>query len=312
MIIFIIGLIFEIMLFGCDTGSNPPTKEVVATPTASPVAGAVSSGTKVTLATTTEGATIYYTIDESIPSATSIQYSSSIPVTAAITIKAIATKSGMNDSNVLTTQYTITSIDSAVEKTVEEFFSAQGITDLTPGYGGTFGNAHIDARNLVGLYLDSAETQPITPSTTITAGLKLYAKQNIWDEIMPGGNNVIATIYRGTYTVDLSSDENITTFVLNEYTCSGSGGGSEISGTNFRTRDGGDLMSGGSKVGTWAYIYLCRIKQGFIFQTTSGSTTTKIYMGSNATTASTVLTSYSVTIDLSDMDKNAWGIYAIK
>lgn len=77
------------------------------TPTASPAAGAVISGTAITLSTTTEDATIYYTIDGTTPTTASIQYTSPIPITTAQTIKAIAVKSGMNNSEVLTVVYTI-------------------------------------------------------------------------------------------------------------------------------------------------------------------------------------------------------------
>jgi hypothetical protein len=203
-------------------------------------------------------------------------------------------------------------INTVVMKTVEQFFIAQGISDLTPGYGNTFEQEHIDARNLVGIYLDDTETQAVTVTTTITSGLALYAKQSIWDEILPGGNNVITEIYCGTYTVDALSSESITSFTFTEYACTGTGGGSNISGTNFRTKGGGDLIDGGTKIGTWAYIYLCRVKQGFVYQITNGSTVTKLYMGVNATTNLTILSSYGVTPDLSDIDENAWGIYAIK
>ncbi|GHT95244.1 hypothetical protein FACS1894141_3500 [Spirochaetia bacterium] len=106
------ALAFGLVVMGCTpaTGSTvtitPPT---AAAPTASPAAGAVASGTTVTLSTTTDGATIYYTTDGSTPTTSSVQYSSPIPVTAALTIKAIAVKSGLTDSSVLTAAYTIAS-----------------------------------------------------------------------------------------------------------------------------------------------------------------------------------------------------------
>ncbi|MFA6383601.1 MAG: chitobiase/beta-hexosaminidase C-terminal domain-containing protein, partial [Parcubacteria group bacterium] len=79
----------------------------VATPTATPVAGTYTSAQSVTLATTTSGATIYYTLDGSTPSSFSTQYSTAIAISATITLKAIAVKSGMTDSAVLTALYTI-------------------------------------------------------------------------------------------------------------------------------------------------------------------------------------------------------------
>jgi hypothetical protein len=89
-------------------GGGPSDK--VVKPTASPAAGEVASGTEITLSTTTAGATIYYTTDDSTPSASSTEYDSdSKPViNADTTLKVIAVKTGMDDSEVLTAAYTIT------------------------------------------------------------------------------------------------------------------------------------------------------------------------------------------------------------
>jgi Chitobiase/beta-hexosaminidase C-terminal domain len=79
----------------------------VATPTFSPGAGAVLSGTTVTISTTTAGATIRYTTDGTDPGPTSTAYTTPIPVTAAVTIKAVATATGFADSAVGSATYTI-------------------------------------------------------------------------------------------------------------------------------------------------------------------------------------------------------------
>jgi hypothetical protein len=79
----------------------------VATPTADPVAGAVADESTVTLACTTAGATIYYTNDGSAPTSGSMVYSTPLVISYATTIKAIAVKAGMANSNVLTAAYTI-------------------------------------------------------------------------------------------------------------------------------------------------------------------------------------------------------------
>lgn len=83
------------------------TIAVVATPTADPVAGEVASGTEVSLSCATEGAAIYYTLDESTPTSESTLYENAIALTEAKTIKAIAVKAGMTNSAVLTAAYTI-------------------------------------------------------------------------------------------------------------------------------------------------------------------------------------------------------------
>ena len=75
-------------------------KGTVASPEFSVASGAVNSGTSVTISCATEGAKIYYTTHGTKPTAASTEYKAAISVTAAVTLKAIALKSGMNDSAV--------------------------------------------------------------------------------------------------------------------------------------------------------------------------------------------------------------------
>ena len=82
-------------------------KGTVATPAFSLASGEVDSGTEVTITCSTEGAKIYYTTDGTEPTASSTEYKAAISVTAAVTLKAIAVKSGMNDSAVASVSYTI-------------------------------------------------------------------------------------------------------------------------------------------------------------------------------------------------------------
>ena len=89
--------------------SGTPVKETVATPVFSIASGAVDSGTTVTITCGTEGAKIYYTTDGTEPTAEGTEYKSAISVTAAVTLKAIAVKSGMNNSAVASASYTISS-----------------------------------------------------------------------------------------------------------------------------------------------------------------------------------------------------------
>jgi hypothetical protein len=71
----------------------------------------VSAGTTVTLTTKANGSTvsgcdIYYTLDGSTPTKNSRYYSSGITINSDCTLKAIAYKSGYEDSEVLTASYT--------------------------------------------------------------------------------------------------------------------------------------------------------------------------------------------------------------
>ncbi len=88
----------------------------VAAPTFSPTAGTVKPGTAVTLSCATAGAEIHYTLDGSEPTASSAIYSDPIVINENTTIKAIATKEGLDASPVVTAAYVVS--DKVV--TVEE------------------------------------------------------------------------------------------------------------------------------------------------------------------------------------------------
>lgn len=88
-------------------GGDEDNREKAAAPTPSPAAGAVSYGAEITLSTTTDGASIYYTIDGNEPSTDSTLYAAPISITGATTIKAIAVKEGFTNSAVLNAEYTV-------------------------------------------------------------------------------------------------------------------------------------------------------------------------------------------------------------
>ena len=75
--------------------------------TFSPTGGTYTSIQSVTLSSATEGATVRYTTDGSIPNSSSTVYSGAIELSSTTTIKAYASKSGMTDSAVATALYTI-------------------------------------------------------------------------------------------------------------------------------------------------------------------------------------------------------------
>lgn len=79
-------------------GGVTPT-QTVATPSIS------ISSNQATITCSTSGATIYYTTNGNTPTTSSTQYSSPITLTGACTIKAIAVKSGMNNSSVASQSY---------------------------------------------------------------------------------------------------------------------------------------------------------------------------------------------------------------
>ena len=147
------------------------TVETVATPTFSPIGGTYYETQSVSLLCATDGATIYYTTDGSTPTTSSSVYSSAIPVSATTTIKAIAVKSGMNNSNVATATYTIqVPIDPTVSFATDPASVRVGNTftntinkpnDLTVTYSVTSGSQYATVDATTGEVTGVAEGQAI-------------------------------------------------------------------------------------------------------------------------------------------------------
>ena len=136
----------------------------VATPTFSPAAGAVASGTEITISCATDGATIYYTTDGSTPTTSSTAYNpaSKPTVTAATTFKAYAVKDGCTDSEVAEAAYTI-SVPTAtptISLATGTYTSAQSVT-ITCGTAGAT------------IYYTTDGTDPTTSSAEYTTAITI-------------------------------------------------------------------------------------------------------------------------------------------
>ena len=81
--------------------------EQVETPVIEPGSGQLEANTEITITCATEGATIYYTVDSSEPTAESLEYTAPIKFTEAMTLKAVAVKEGMLNSGVAEAVYTL-------------------------------------------------------------------------------------------------------------------------------------------------------------------------------------------------------------
>jgi N-acetylneuraminic acid mutarotase len=87
---------------------------LAATPTILPDGGTYTSAQSVTLADSTTGATIYYTVNGATPTTNSTQYTGAIAVPSTQTIQAIAVAPGYTSSAVASATYTINSPDYTV------------------------------------------------------------------------------------------------------------------------------------------------------------------------------------------------------
>ena len=86
-------------------------KQTVAAPTANPESGKVKKNSSVTLTTETDGAKIYYTRDGSTPTESSTLYTNPIMIVDDVTIKAVAVKYGMENSEVAEFEYQLDASD---------------------------------------------------------------------------------------------------------------------------------------------------------------------------------------------------------
>ena len=79
----------------------------VATPVIDTAAGMLSKGTQVHITTATDGASIYYTLDGTTPTASSNPYNGYVVISKAETLKAIAIKENYIDSEIASVAYTV-------------------------------------------------------------------------------------------------------------------------------------------------------------------------------------------------------------
>ena len=90
-------------------GANP----TCAAPAFSPAAGTYTQPQSVTITCATEGATIYYTTNGDNPTVNSTVYAEPISVSTDMTIKAMATASGYDNSSIATAEYSFIALDHA-------------------------------------------------------------------------------------------------------------------------------------------------------------------------------------------------------
>lgn len=199
--------------FGFYTGSGynalvlVPVMEQVATPTFSPAAGEVVSGTEVTISCATNGATVHYTVDGTDPTSSSASYSAPIIITATTTIKAIAVKDGMADSEVAAAQYTVPGSIAYDFETVAELNAL--VTSTSAEYSGYLTDAVVsfapatntaivkDATGSVMIYKSGhglKQGQTYTGAINVTAVKynSLYSEITVWDATFTGAEAAVS------------------------------------------------------------------------------------------------------------------------
>ncbi|GBU27167.1 hypothetical protein R84B8_00692 [Treponema sp. R8-4-B8] len=175
---------------------NQPSDDTkAAMPDANPIGGNYTSTQTVTLSTDTNGADIYYTTTGTDPTpANGIKYTSAITISATTTLKAIAIKTGLDDSDIMTYVYTITSATPitvappTATPAAGSFPSTQNVTvTLTAETGAV-------------IYYTTTDTAPTaTTGTPYTNPIPIGTTTTI--KAIAVINGTSSTVFEGTYTI---------------------------------------------------------------------------------------------------------------
>jgi hypothetical protein len=164
-----------------------------ATPVISPTAGTYSATQSVTITDSTAGATIYYTINGTTPTASSTLYSGAISVSATETVEAIAVASGFSNSAVASAIYTISlpAATPVISPAAGTYTSTQSVTITDATAGST-------------IYYTINGTTPNASSTVYSGAIAVSSTETIEAIAVASGfaNSAVAT---ATYTINLAA-----------------------------------------------------------------------------------------------------------
>ena len=122
-----------------------PAINTVAAPLIMPPGGSFVDSVQVNIFTITSGATIHYTTDGSTPTTSSPVFTAPITFTDSVTVKALAVRSGFNDSSVSSVAFTINHAPVAA-------FTAAPLTGELPLNVGFDASASTDPDNDIATY----------------------------------------------------------------------------------------------------------------------------------------------------------------
>lgn len=136
-----------------------------ATPTFSVSAGTYNANQSVTISCATAGATIYYTTDGTTPTSSSSAYSSAVSITSTKTLKAIAIKAGMTNSDVAIATYTLKCTAPTFSVSAGTYNATQSVSLAT-----TYGTK---------IYYTTDGSTPSTSSTEYSSAISVSATTTI-------------------------------------------------------------------------------------------------------------------------------------
>jgi hypothetical protein len=180
--------------------SPPPT---VAAPTFNPAGGSYTSAQSVAIATATTGASIRYTTNGTTPtSTTGTLYSGPVAISATTTLKAIAYKSGSNDSSVSSATYTISTpqvVAPSFSPAGGTFTSAQSVTITSVTSGASI------------RYTTDGSTPTSTTGTLYSSPVAINATTTLKAIAFKSGSTD-STVTSATYTISVPSQVAAPTF----------------------------------------------------------------------------------------------------
>jgi hypothetical protein len=168
------------------TGSTP----TAAAPTFTPAAGTYTSAQSVTLASTTPGASLYYTTNGTTPTTASTLYSGPISVSATTTITAIAAANGYLNSPVATAAYVI-----GTPAAAPTFSPAAGTYTSTQSVNLS------DSINGASIYYTTNGTTPTTSSTLYTGPITVSSTLTI-EAIATASGFLSSPVASATYLIN--------------------------------------------------------------------------------------------------------------
>ena len=175
--------------------SSEVVKETVATPAITPNGGELKYGNNtVSIACDTDGATIYYTTNGATPTTNSTKYTGAFTLSSNATVKAIAVKTGWNNSSVASASFTYT-VETVATPTI------------TPNGGELkYGNNTVTiacATDGATIYYTTNGANPTTSSTKYTGAFTLTSNATVKAiAVKTGWNNSSVASASFTYTVE--------------------------------------------------------------------------------------------------------------
>jgi YVTN family beta-propeller protein len=160
-----------------------PFRQVDA-PTFSPVGGTYATDQAVTLRCSTPGSTVHYTTDGTTPTERSAAYTAPIPVAGigtSLTLRAVATKKGMLDSDVATATYTIKAL-------ADYAFIPLSGTPNDVVHDAAHGRAYVSNRTLNRIDIVNVQTREVEASIPVGGSPRGLA-------IAPDGHTLLTTLF---------------------------------------------------------------------------------------------------------------------